>query len=109
MALSSTSMASTIERITAKAKITAGWSCSILTPHGGYRHADNIIAGRSLTRRCGRPMKADSVGSEGVEPIPTTALLHRGGLPTTIQLSHRSELGSGKRAVRKWCSRRWHR
>jgi hypothetical protein len=22
---------------------------SILTPHSGYRHADNIIAGRSLT------------------------------------------------------------
>jgi hypothetical protein len=22
---------------------------SILTPHGGYRHADNTIAGRSLT------------------------------------------------------------
>src|ERR1017187_4923233 len=31
----------------------------------------------------------------GFEPIPTAALLHRGGLPTTIQLSHRSELGSG--------------
>jgi hypothetical protein len=39
-------------------------------------------------------MKADSVGSEGAEPIPNTALLHRGGLPKTIQLSHRSELGS---------------
>src|SRR6201998_949184 len=32
----------------------------------------------------------------GFEPIPTTPLLHSGGLPTTIQLSHRSELGSGK-------------
>src|SRR3984957_13895477 len=37
----------------------------------------------------------------GFEPIPTTALLHSGGLPTTIQLSHRSELGSRKRSVRK--------
>src|SRR5450631_1995145 len=35
----------------------------------------------------------------GFEPIPTTALLHRGGLPTTIQLRHRSELGSGEIAV----------
>src|SRR5450631_1866681 len=39
----------------------------------------------------------------GFEPIPTTALLHRGGLSTT---SHRSKLGSGKRSVRKWGCRR---
>ena len=39
----------------------------------------------------------------GFEPIPTTALLHRGGLSTT---SHRSKFGSGKRSVRKWGCRR---
>src|SRR6201981_3110599 len=32
----------------------------------------------------------------GFESIPTTALLRRGGLPTTIQLSHRSKLSSGR-------------
>ena len=37
--------------VTAKAKITAGWSSLQLDPYarGGYRHANNIIAGRSLT------------------------------------------------------------
>jgi len=29
--------------------VTALLYSSILTPHRGYRHADNIIAGRSLT------------------------------------------------------------
>jgi hypothetical protein len=95
----------------AKAKIMAGSSSLQFDPYAARRlparrqhHRRTLI-----DRRCGRPMKADSVGFEGVEPIPTTALLHRGGLPTTIQLSHRSELGSGKRAVRKWCSRRRNR
>jgi hypothetical protein len=97
--------------IEAKAKITAGWSSLQFDPYA----ARQLPARRQhhrrtlIDRRCGRPMKADSVGFEGVEPIPTTALLYRGGLPTTIQLSHRSELGSGKRAVRKWRSRRRNR
>jgi len=85
-----------------KNEITAGWSslqfdyAARRLPARRQHHRRTLI-----DRRCGRPMNADSVGSEGVEPIPTTVLLHRGGLPTTIQLSHRSELGSGKRAVRK--------
>jgi len=37
--------------VTAKAKITAGWSSLQFDPYAAqrYRHADNIIAGRSLT------------------------------------------------------------
>jgi hypothetical protein len=38
-------------------------------PHGDQRHADNIIAGMLIDRRCAALMNADSVGSEGIEPI----------------------------------------
>src|ERR1035437_3771878 len=90
-----------------KAKITAGWPSLQFDPYAAQR----LPARRQHHRRtlidrpCDRPMNADSVGSERVQTPPTTAFLHDGGLPMTFQLSHRSELGSGKRAVRKWCPR----